>query len=129
MTSSLQSFSLVCFKKAEKFENLDNILRDWAKEKISTRTRRGRRKKTFSFLGNGSEKIFEQSQSAVSSLSLEVSSALNILLFADDTKIFFSHKVSDSLCLTVNNELVQLTDWLFANKLSINIKKSNYIFF
>ena len=51
------------------------------------------------------------------------SSALDILLFADDTSIFFSHKVLDSLCLTVNNELVKLTDCFFANKLSINIKK------
>ena len=58
-----------------------------------------------------------------------VSSALDILLFADDTSIFFSHKVLDSLCLTVNNELVKLTDWFSANKLSINIKKSNYIIF
>ena len=24
----------LCFKMAERFENLDNILRDWAKEKI-----------------------------------------------------------------------------------------------
>ena len=56
-----------------------------------------------------------------------VSSALDILLFADDTSIFF--KVLDSLCLTVNNELVKLTDWFSANKLSIDIKKSNYIIF
>ena len=33
------------------------------------------------------------------------------------------------LCLTVNNELVKLTDWFFANKLSINIKKPNYVIF
>ena len=39
-----------------------------------------------------------------------VSSALDILLFADDTSIFFSHQVLDSLCLTVNPELVKLTD-------------------
>jgi len=61
--------------------------------------------------------------------TIQVSSALDILLFADDTSIFFSHKVLDSLCLTVNNELVKLTDWFSANKLSINIKKSNYIIF
>ena len=58
-----------------------------------------------------------------------VSSALDILLFADDTSIFFSHEVLHSLCLTVNNELVKLTDWFSANTLSINIKKSNYIIF
>ena len=32
MTSSLQSFPPPCFKLAESFENLDNILRDWAKD-------------------------------------------------------------------------------------------------
>ena len=32
--SSLQSFFPLCFKMAESFENLDNILRDWAKNKI-----------------------------------------------------------------------------------------------
>lgn len=58
-----------------------------------------------------------------------VSSALDILLFAAGTSIFFSHKVLESLCLTVNNELVKLTDWFSANKLSINIKKLNYIIF
>ena len=40
-----------------------------------------------------------------------------------------SHKVLDSLCLTVNNELVKLTDWFFANKLSINIKKIKLFYF
>ena len=39
------------------------------------------------------------------------------------------HEVLDSLCLTVNNELVKLIDWFSANKLSINMKKSNYIIF
>ena len=35
MTLSLQiKFFPLCFKVAERFENLDNILHDWAKEKI-----------------------------------------------------------------------------------------------
>ena len=34
MTSSLQSFFPLCFKIAESFENLDNILRDWEKNKV-----------------------------------------------------------------------------------------------
>ena len=40
---------------AEKSENLDNILRDWAKDKVQ---------KTI-ILENASKNIFEQSQSAV----------------------------------------------------------------
>ena len=34
LTSSLQSLFTLCFKMAENFENLDNILRDWAKDKV-----------------------------------------------------------------------------------------------
>ena len=58
-----------------------------------------------------------------------VSNALDLLLFADDTSIFFSNKNLESLSFTVNNELNKLTEWFFANKLSINIKKSNYMVF
>ena len=43
----LTKFFPLCFKMAERFENLDNILRDWVKEKIQ---------KTISFLENDSEK-------------------------------------------------------------------------
>ena len=57
---------------AERFENLDNILRDWVKEKIFkslddawNRYEMQEEEKPFSFLGNGSEKILEQSHSAV----------------------------------------------------------------
>ena len=34
LTSSFQSFSPLCFKMVERFENLDTILRDWAKDKV-----------------------------------------------------------------------------------------------
>ena len=34
LTSSLQRFFPLCFKMAEKFEHVDNILRDWAKDKL-----------------------------------------------------------------------------------------------
>ena len=30
----ITKFFLLCFKMAESFENLDNILRDWAKDKV-----------------------------------------------------------------------------------------------
>ena len=36
--------------------------------------------------------------------------ALDILLFAEDTSLFFSHRDLISLGLTVNSELVKLTD-------------------
>ena len=33
--------SLPCFKMAESFENLDNILRDWAKDKVQKSLAKG----------------------------------------------------------------------------------------
>ena len=58
-----------------------------------------------------------------------VSKALDFVLFADDTNIFFSHKNINVLEKTLNEELIKLNDWCRANKLSINYKKSNYILF
>ena len=62
------------FKMAESFENLDNILRDWANDKVAEKSCRGveqvqeaeRRKiKPFLSYKTDSEKILKQSQSAV----------------------------------------------------------------
>ena len=57
------------------------------------------------------------------------SKALDFILFADDTNIFFSHSNLESLSLIVNSELNRLTDWFRANKLSVNIKLSNFMIF
>ena len=62
-----------CFKMAESFENLNNILRDWAKDKGQKKSCRGieqvrkeGRKKIKPFLlKSDPEKILEQSQSVV----------------------------------------------------------------
>ena len=58
-----------------------------------------------------------------------VSKALDFILLADDTNIFFSHNDPNQLMEIVNNELKKLSSWFQANKLSINIKKSNFILF
>ena len=58
-----------------------------------------------------------------------VSKVLDFILFADDTNIFFSHKDPTFLMKLVNTELQKLSCWFQANKLSINVKKSNYIIF
>ena len=58
-----------------------------------------------------------------------VSKVLDFILFADDTNIFFSHKDPIFLMELVNTELQKLSGWFQANKLSINVKKSNYIIF
>ena len=58
-----------------------------------------------------------------------VSKVLDFILFADDTNIFFSHKDPIFLMELVDTELQKLSCWFQANKLSINVKKSNYIIF
>ena len=71
----ITKFFPLCFNMAESFENLDNILCDWVKEKIQkvlsrhwtvVRSRK-KKKKAISFLKNDSEKILQQCQSAESS--------------------------------------------------------------
>ena len=50
-------------------------------------------------------------------------------MFADDTTIFFQHKCLSELTLTANTQLENVNKWLIANKLSLNITKTNYIIF
>ena len=57
------------------------------------------------------------------------SSILTFYLFADDTTIFLSHKDINTLERTLNEELVHVSNWLIANKLSLNVGKSNLLIF
>ena len=57
------------------------------------------------------------------------SKKLNFYLFADDTNILYADKNLKSLEYTVNAELHKLYVWLTSNKLSLNIKKSNFVIF
>ena len=50
-------------------------------------------------------------------------------MFADDTTIFYQHKCLSELTLTANTQLENVNKWLIANKLSLNITKTNYIIF
>ena len=58
-----------------------------------------------------------------------VSNILDIILFADDTNIFFSHRDQNYLVETINNEMNKLTEWFKCNKLSLNAKKSSFMVF
>ena len=57
------------------------------------------------------------------------STLLSFILFADDSNIFFSHRDPQILLDTVNNELEFVQDWIYANKLSLNIAKTQYMVF
>ena len=59
----------------------------------------------------------------------ESSDKFSFYLFADDTNILYSDKNLKSLELSVNQELNNVYDWLTANKLSLNTKKSNFVIF
>ena len=51
-----------------------------------------------------------------------VSKVVDSILLADDTNIFFSHKDFNLLPEILNSEMLKLTLWCRANKLSINFK-------
>ena len=57
------------------------------------------------------------------------SKLLKFILFADDINIFFSDKNHKFVFDTLNKELDNLSVWFKTNKLSLNVKKTNYIAF
>ena len=57
------------------------------------------------------------------------SNQLNFFLFADDGDLLYTDKNLRSLEVTVNKELSSVCNWLMANKLSHNTKKSNFVIF
>ena len=57
------------------------------------------------------------------------SAKFSFYLFADDTNLLYADKNLKSLEETVNNELVKVSDWLNANKLTLNATKSNFDIF
>ena len=52
-----------------------------------------------------------------------------MIIFADDTNLFFSHKNIDTLQKILNDELQNITNSLSTNKLSLNVKKTHFIIF
>jgi len=60
---------------------------------------------------------------------VNVSKLLHLILFADDTNIFMAHSDLNFLISTLNCELSLLSSWFIANKLSLNIEKTNFILF
>ena len=55
------------------------------------------------------------------------SNLLNFILFADDTTIFIKGKDINELKIILNRELGLVADWIKSNKLTLNIKKTNYM--
>ena len=58
-----------------------------------------------------------------------VSDILQFILFADDTNIFLANRDLETLIETINNEIAHLNSWFLANRLSLNISKTNFMVF
>ena len=50
-------------------------------------------------------------------------------IFADGTCIFFQDDDIDNLVFTINSELREVSSWLIANRLTLNVDKSNIVLF
>lgn len=59
----------------------------------------------------------------------QVSTLLKLILFADDTNIFYSNDDYNNLIHNINNELMKLKTWMDINKLSLNLSKTKVMFF
>ena len=57
------------------------------------------------------------------------SSKLDFHLFADDSNLLYASKSLSGIKSIINAELVHVKTWLSANKLSLNIAKSNFVIF
>ena len=57
------------------------------------------------------------------------SKILNPVMFGDDTNLFFSHNEINILLEKMNKKLTNVSNWFNANKLSLNVKKTNFSFF
>ena len=57
------------------------------------------------------------------------SNVFDFHIFADDTNLFYSNSSLAKLESIVNRILKMVADWLMANKVSLNIDKTNFIIF
>ena len=58
-----------------------------------------------------------------------VSKKLTFFLFADDTNIYYEYSDVLEIQKTVNKELKKVRKWLEANRLALNIEKTNFVLF
>ena len=59
----------------------------------------------------------------------KASNIITPIMFADDTNLFYTHQNIKTLFNEMNTELKNISEWLRANKLSINVDKTNFILF
>ena len=57
------------------------------------------------------------------------SKVLNLIIFAEDTNLIFSHSDTNILSEKLNKQLTNESNWFNANKLLLNINMTKYSFF
>ena len=65
----------------------------------------------------------------VNDMSISINSDCKLLLYADDSTIFFSHKNPDIISNKLGKELESCSNWLVDNKLSLHLGKTECIIF
>ena len=58
-----------------------------------------------------------------------ISNSIKLILFADDSNLFINGKDINEIATKLNLELKNIQEWLKSNRLSLNIKKTQYIIF
>lgn len=58
-----------------------------------------------------------------------ISSSPNIIMYADDTNLFFANSSLQCIQKEINDYLNLLSEWLYINKLQLNVNKTKYIIF
>ena len=56
-----------------------------------------------------------------------VSSLMKCTIFADDTNFLYTGYYISEICKTVSKQLDKLSSWFMANKLSLNVSKTNFM--
>lgn len=52
-----------------------------------------------------------------------------MVLYADDTNVFFSGVDAHEICAEANKWLINLNKWLTSNKMQLNTEKTKYLLF
>ena len=60
---------------------------------------------------------------------VHASSKFSFVIYADDTILLISDKSLNTLHLNLNSELQHISQWMKSNKLTLNVTKTNYIYF
>jgi len=60
-------------------------------------------------------------------MTVNASTILSMVLYADDTNIFIYGRDLSEICATLNKELHILSRWFKLSKLSLNVKKTNFM--